>query len=62
MMTISLGDHGKWVHCKHMYNILQNVMFCELMQMFIHRLAWTWDKVHKSTSPTIATKVKKLDL
>ncbi len=27
MMVGSLGGWGKWVHCKHLYFILQNVMY-----------------------------------
>ncbi len=29
MMACSLGGHGKWVHCKHLYYILQSVMYCD---------------------------------
>jgi hypothetical protein len=36
MMTSSLGAHRKWAHCKHLYYILQHVMLCGLMEMFIH--------------------------
>jgi hypothetical protein len=57
MMIGSLSGCGKWVHCKHLYYILQNVMFCGLMEMFIHHLTWSWDKVHKITSHTKATKI-----
>lgn len=28
MMASLLGGEGKWVHCKHMYYILQHVMYC----------------------------------
>ncbi len=28
MMASLLGGQGKWVHCKHMYYILQHVMYC----------------------------------
>jgi hypothetical protein len=28
LMSCSLGWWGKWVLCKHMYYILQHVMFC----------------------------------
>jgi hypothetical protein len=57
MMIGSLGGCGKWVHWKHLYYILQNVMLCGLMEMFIHHLASNWDKVHKLTCRTQATKV-----
>jgi hypothetical protein len=58
MKVGSLGSCGKWVHCKHLNYILENVMFCELMEMFIHHLTWSWDKVFKLTSHTKATKVE----
>jgi hypothetical protein len=35
MMTSSLGAQGKWAHYKHLYYILQHVMLCGLMEMFI---------------------------
>jgi hypothetical protein len=57
MIIGSLGDWGKWVHCKHLYYILQNVILCGLMEMFIHHSTWSWDKVHKLTSHAKATKV-----
>ncbi len=50
MMIGSLGSHGKWVHCKHLNYVLENVMLCELMEMFIHHLIWSRDKVFKLTS------------
>jgi hypothetical protein len=28
MIASSLGEQGKWVHYKHIYYILQHVMFC----------------------------------
>ncbi len=28
MIASSLGEQGKWVHYKHVYYILQHVMFC----------------------------------
>ncbi len=44
MMIGSLGGYGKWVHCKHLYYILQNVMLCGLMERSIHQLTWSWTK------------------
>jgi hypothetical protein len=41
MMKCSFGARGKRVHCKHLYYILQHVMLCRLMEMFIHRLTWS---------------------
>jgi hypothetical protein len=40
LMTSSLGAHGKWVHCNHLDYILQHVMLCGLMEMFIHHPTW----------------------
>jgi hypothetical protein len=50
LMTGSLGACGKWVHCKHLYYILQHVMLCGLMETFIHHLTWSWNEVHKLTT------------
>ncbi len=50
MMIGSLGAHGKWVHCKHLYYILQDVTLCGLMETFIHHLTWSWNEVHKLTT------------
>jgi hypothetical protein len=47
MMKGSLGAQGKWVHCKHLYYILQHVRLCGLMETFIHHLSWSWNEVHK---------------
>jgi hypothetical protein len=45
MMASSLGGHGKWVHCKHLYYILQNVMYCGQTKDFIHFPTWSWNEV-----------------
>jgi len=45
MMASSLGGHGKWVHYKHLYYILQNVMYCGQTKDFIHFPTWSWDEV-----------------
>ncbi len=45
MMASSLGGCGKWVHYKHLYFILQNVMYCGQTENFIHFLAWSWNEV-----------------
>jgi len=52
-----IGWLWKLVHCKHLYYILQIMMLYGLMEMFIHHLIWSWDKVHKLTSWTTVTKV-----
>jgi hypothetical protein len=31
-----LGGHGVYVQCKHVYHILQTIMFCGFMEEFIH--------------------------
>jgi hypothetical protein len=38
MISSSLGKQGKWVLCKHMYYVLQHVMFCGEFEIFIHFL------------------------
>jgi hypothetical protein len=45
MMASSLGGRGKWVHCKHIYFILQNVMYYGQMEIFIHLSTWSWNEV-----------------
>jgi hypothetical protein len=49
-MASSLGGQRKWVHCKHIYCILQHVMFCEHTKKIIHRLTWSWNEVRCFTS------------
>jgi hypothetical protein len=36
MVSNSLGKHEKWVTYKHMYCVLQHVMFCGEFENFIH--------------------------
>ncbi len=38
MVSSSLGKQGKWVPCKHMYYVLQHVMFCAQVEIFISQL------------------------
>jgi hypothetical protein len=45
MMASSLGGHGKWVHYKHLYFILQNVMYCGQTENFIHFSKRSWNEV-----------------
>jgi hypothetical protein len=40
-----LGGHGAWVQCKHMYHILQNIMYCEKIEEFIHYPTWSLDEI-----------------
>jgi hypothetical protein len=50
MMANSLGDCGKWAHCKHLYLILQDVMHCGQIEDVIHFPTWSWNEVQKLTS------------
>jgi hypothetical protein len=45
MLVTSLGGCGAWVQCKHLYHILQNIMYCGQSKKFIHYPTWSWDKV-----------------
>jgi hypothetical protein len=45
MLTIPLGEHGAWVQCKHIYHILQNIMYCGKTKKFIHYPTWSLDEV-----------------
>jgi hypothetical protein len=45
MLAKSLGAHGVYVQCKHVYHILQTIMFCGLTKEFIHYCTWSWDEV-----------------
>ncbi len=45
MMAGSLGGRGKWVHCKHLYFILQNVMYCGQIKPFLHFLTWSQNEI-----------------
>jgi hypothetical protein len=62
MFIGSLGGYGKWVHCKHLYYILQILMFYGLMETFIHHPIWSWDEVHKLTSQTRTIEVEYWDV
>jgi len=50
MMASSLGGHGKWVHYKQLYFILQNVMYFSQRENFIHFLTWRWNEVQRLKS------------
>jgi len=45
MSASSLGGHGAWVQCKHMYYILQNIIYCGQAKKIIHYPMWSWDKL-----------------
>ncbi len=42
---LALGGLGTYVQCKHVYHILQLIMFCGFMEDFIHYCMWNWDVV-----------------
>jgi len=45
MLVAFLGNHGAYVQCKHVYHILQAIMFDGFMEKFIHHCTWNWDEV-----------------
>ncbi len=47
MLASSLGGCGVYVQCKHVYHILQMIMFCGLMEKFIHHCIKSWDEVQR---------------
>jgi hypothetical protein len=49
MMIGSLGGWGKWVHYKHLYFILQNVMY---YGYYFHSFlnVWNWNEVQRLTN------------
>jgi hypothetical protein len=58
MMSMSLDERGPWVHCKHMYYILQYVMFCGIRKSFIHYPSWNWNEVHRLLGHAKILKLK----
>ncbi len=49
-MANSLGGHGKWAHCKHLYFVLLNVMYCGQTKKFIHFLTWNQNEMQHPTN------------
>jgi len=45
MVSSSMGKQGKWVPCKHMYYVLQHVIFCGQVEIFIRFLTWSCDEI-----------------
>jgi hypothetical protein len=45
MATHSLGGHGAWVQCKHIYHVLLTIMYCGLTKDFVHYCMWSWEEV-----------------
>jgi hypothetical protein len=48
MSTIFLGKCEAWAQCKHLYHILQNIMYYGQYEKFIYYLTWSCDKVQTS--------------
>jgi hypothetical protein len=46
MVSRSFGKRRKWVPCKQMYYVLQQVMFCGQFEIFIHLLTLSSNEVH----------------
>jgi hypothetical protein len=44
-LASSLCGRGVYVQCKHVYHVLQTIMFCGLTEKFIHHYTWSWDEV-----------------
>jgi len=47
MLASSLGDHGVYVQCKHVYYVLQMIMFRGFTKEFIHHYTWSRDEVQR---------------
>jgi len=45
MLAGSLGGHGAYVQCKHVYHILQMIMFSGLTNDIIHYCTWNWVEI-----------------
>jgi hypothetical protein len=45
MLASSLGGPRIYVQCKHMYHVMRSILFCGLMEDFIHYYMWSWDEV-----------------
>jgi len=56
-ITSSLGRLGNRVHYKHIYYILQHVIYYGQLEEFIHHLTWSWNKFQ-----WIASHVKQVTL
>jgi hypothetical protein len=47
MMFASLNGRTLWVQGKHLYYILQYVMFCGIKEPFVHYPSWSWNEIHR---------------
>jgi hypothetical protein len=56
VVASSLGQWRKWVHYKHLYYELQDVMFCGEFEIFIHFPTWNCDEVCHLLDCAIALK------
>jgi hypothetical protein len=45
MAAHSLGGCGAWVQCKHIYHVLLTIMYCGMIEDFIHYCMWSWEEV-----------------
>jgi hypothetical protein len=45
MLVVFLSVNWAYVQCKHVYHILQMIMFYGFMEKFIHHYTWNWDEV-----------------
>jgi hypothetical protein len=41
------GGRGVYLQCKHVYHVLQSIMFYGLMKEFIHHYTCNWDEVQR---------------
>jgi hypothetical protein len=46
ILATFLGGRGAWVQCRHLYHILQNIMYYGWTKKFIHYPMWIWDMFH----------------
>ncbi len=54
MLVGFLGSCGVYVRCKHVYNVLQTIMFYGLTKKFIHHCTWIWVEVQRLLKCSIA--------
>jgi hypothetical protein len=47
MLVGCLGGYGVYVQCKHVYSVLQTIMFYGLTEKFIHHCTWSWVEVQR---------------
>jgi hypothetical protein len=45
MASLLARGREKWVQCKHIYYILQHVMYCKQLEEFMHCPNWNWNEV-----------------